>query len=53
VGVLLAISRSPEPWRWSDQRRRPKPASNKVSDGNDKRGGKRNVRRNEPRLATA
>jgi cell division protein FtsW len=53
VGVLLAISRSPEPWRWSDQRRRPKPASNKVADGNDKRGGKRNVRRNEPRLATA
>jgi cell division protein FtsW len=47
VGILLSISRSPEPWRWSDQRRRNRVGKPTVADANAK-VGKRNVRRVEP-----
>ncbi len=55
VGILLSISRSPDPWSWSDQRRRDKPGMGKRGMGKPgmgKRGletdGKRNIRRAEP-----
>jgi cell division protein FtsW len=47
VGILLSISRSPEPWRWSDQRRRARPGKPTIADANAK-VGKRNVRRAVP-----
>jgi cell division protein FtsW len=47
VGILLSISRSPEPWRWSDQRRRARAGKPTIAEANAK-VGKRNVRRVEP-----
>lgn len=52
VGILLSISRSPDPWRWSDQRRRDKPRKPGVAQRNAKPDGKKNIRRVEPQLAT-
>lgn len=51
VGILLSISRSPDPWRWSDQRRRDKPRKPGVVERNRKSTGKRNVRLPEPEPA--
>ena len=53
VGILLSISRRPDPWRWSDQRRREKPRGPGIAERNDKAGGKKNVRRIEPVPAAA
>ncbi|HET6585127.1 MAG TPA: putative lipid II flippase FtsW [Nannocystaceae bacterium] len=47
IGLLLSVSRSPEPWRWSDQRSRDR---NNARAAATARGvpGKKNVRRREP-----
>ena len=50
VGILLSISRSPEPWRWSDQRSRDRKPNEKKKAAERE---KRNARRREPALAEA
>jgi cell division protein FtsW len=51
IGLLLSVSRSPEPWRWSDQRSRARPPNEKKKKAAERE--KRNARRREPALAEA
>ncbi len=50
VGILLAISRSPDPWRWSDQRsrNRVKPRRGASKRASELDAGKKNARRAQP-----
>lgn len=50
IGLLLSVSRSPEPWRWSDQRSRERTNARATAKANAMTE-KKNARRREPATA--
>jgi cell division protein FtsW len=53
IGLLLSVSRSPDPWRWSDQRSRDRGNAKTTAKKKTAEREPKNARRREPATATA